>query len=88
MGLFDRQILTVLTEGKSKEFRQILREAGFSHNTSKPRVLVVAKMAKNVFILILRSKDNARTCSENNKTYISMLDDRGEQCLNLRRMWV
>ena len=60
MGLFDRQILAVLTEGKSKEFRQILREAGFSHNTSKPRVLVVAKMAKNAFILILRSKDSLK----------------------------
>jgi hypothetical protein len=60
MGLFDRQILAVLTEGKSKEFGQILREAGFSHNTSKPRVLVVAKMAKNAFILILRSKDSLK----------------------------
>ena len=35
MGLFDRQILAVLTESKSKESRQILREAGFSHNTSQ-----------------------------------------------------
>ncbi len=40
------------------------------------------------FSYFRRSKDSVLTCSENNKTYISMLDDRGEQCLNLRRMWV
>jgi len=26
--------------------------------------------------------------SESNKTYISMPDNRGERCLDLRRMWV
>jgi len=36
MGLFDRQILAVLTDGKSRELRQILQEAGFSH-TQTPK---------------------------------------------------
>ena len=33
MDLFDRQILGVLRDGKSKKFQQILQEVGFTHNT-------------------------------------------------------
>jgi DNA-binding HxlR family transcriptional regulator len=33
MDSFDRQILAVLKDGRSADFRQILREVGFSHNT-------------------------------------------------------
>jgi hypothetical protein len=36
MGLFDRQILAVLTDGKSRELWQILQEAGFPH-TQTPK---------------------------------------------------
>jgi len=33
MDLFDRSILTVLRDGKPRNFKQILSKAGFSHNT-------------------------------------------------------
>ena len=33
MDSFDRQILGVLRDGKSKKFQQILQEVGFTHNT-------------------------------------------------------
>jgi len=33
MDSFDKQILAVLKDGKSLEFRQILQGVGFSHNT-------------------------------------------------------
>jgi DNA-binding Lrp family transcriptional regulator len=39
MDSFDRQILTVLKDGKPRDFQQLLREAGFSHNTLKLRVV-------------------------------------------------
>jgi DNA-binding Lrp family transcriptional regulator len=39
MDSFDRQILTVLKDGKPRDFKQLLREAGFSHNTLKLRLV-------------------------------------------------
>ena len=33
MDLFDRRILAMLKYGKPREFRQLLSEVGFSHNT-------------------------------------------------------
>jgi len=39
MDSFDRQILTVLEDGKPRDFQQLLREAGFSHNTLKLRLV-------------------------------------------------
>ncbi len=41
MDSFDRQILTVLKDGKPRDFQQLLREAGFSHNTLKLRLASV-----------------------------------------------
>jgi hypothetical protein len=37
MGLFDMQILAVLTDSESRELRQILQEAGFSHARTSRR---------------------------------------------------
>jgi hypothetical protein len=37
MGLFDMQILAVLTDNESRELRQILQEAGFSHARTSRR---------------------------------------------------
>jgi hypothetical protein len=37
MGLFDMQILAVLTDNESRELRQILQEAGFSHGRTSRR---------------------------------------------------
>jgi len=39
MDSFDRQILRVLEDGKPRNFQQLLREAGFSHNTLKLRLV-------------------------------------------------
>ena len=39
MDSFDRQILAVLENGKPRDFQQLLREAGFSHNTLKMRLV-------------------------------------------------
>ena len=33
MDSFDRRILSVLKDGKPRDFRQLLRDVGFSHNT-------------------------------------------------------
>ena len=33
MDLFDRRILAVLRDGKSRNFQQVLSEVGFSYNT-------------------------------------------------------
>jgi hypothetical protein len=38
MDLFDRQILVVLTDGKSRGFQQILQEVEFFHNTLSPHL--------------------------------------------------
>ncbi|PIU58556.1 hypothetical protein COS86_08870 [Candidatus Bathyarchaeota archaeon CG07_land_8_20_14_0_80_47_9] len=37
MGLLDMQILAVLTDNESRELRQILQEAGFSHARTSRR---------------------------------------------------
>jgi hypothetical protein len=37
MGLFDMQILAVLTDSESRELRQILQEAGFFHARTSRR---------------------------------------------------
>jgi hypothetical protein len=37
MGLFDMQILAVLTDNESRQPRQILQEAGFSHARTSRR---------------------------------------------------
>jgi hypothetical protein len=37
MGLFGMQILAVLTDNESRELRQILQEAGFSHARTSRR---------------------------------------------------
>jgi predicted ArsR family transcriptional regulator len=55
MDSFDRQILAVLKNGESLEFKQLLSEVGFSHNTLrlhiarlKPQGMVVhAEKTKN-----------------------------------------
>jgi predicted ArsR family transcriptional regulator len=55
MDLFDRQILAVLKDGKSKAFQQILQAVGFSHNTlrlhlarlERQGMIVEAKPLKN-----------------------------------------
>jgi DNA-binding Lrp family transcriptional regulator len=39
MDSFDRQILTVLQDGKPRDFQQLLRKAGFSHNTLNLRLV-------------------------------------------------
>jgi DNA-binding Lrp family transcriptional regulator len=39
MDSFDRQILSVLEDGKPRDFQQLLGEAGFSHNTLKLRLV-------------------------------------------------
>jgi predicted ArsR family transcriptional regulator len=39
MDSFDRQILAVLKDGEPRDFQQLLREAGFSHNTLKLRLV-------------------------------------------------
>jgi len=58
MGLFDRQILAVLTDGKSRELRQILQEAGFSHTqTPKKGINTIFdhfrdKPARAVFLIL------------------------------------
>jgi len=73
MDLFDRQILTVLRDGKSWELRQILQEVGFSHNTlrlhlaslERQGMVVRAKTPKNgpgrpIFIYSLPSSVRQR----------------------------
>jgi len=39
MGSFDRLILAVLKNGESLEFKQLLQEVGFSHNTLRLHIV-------------------------------------------------
>ena len=48
MDSFDKRILTMLKDGKSRDFQQLLREVGFSHNTSR---LHLASLERQGFIL-------------------------------------
>ena len=55
MDSFDRRILAVLKNGESLEFKQLLSEVGFSHNTLRLHIarlkcqgmIVEAKKTKN-----------------------------------------
>jgi DNA-binding Lrp family transcriptional regulator len=48
MDSFDRQILALLKDRESLEFRQLLREVGFSHNTLR---LHIAKLKRKGMIV-------------------------------------
>ena len=48
MDLYDRRILAVLREGRSRNFQQILSEAGFSYNTLR---LHLAQLVENGLVL-------------------------------------
>jgi predicted ArsR family transcriptional regulator len=47
MDSFDKQILAVLKNGESLEFKQLLQEVGFSHNTLR---LHIAKLKRQGMI--------------------------------------
>ena len=55
MDLFDRQILAVLKDGKSWEFRQILQAVGFSHNTLR---LYLARLERQGMIVEAKTPRN------------------------------
>lgn len=44
----DKRILAVLKNGESQEFKQLLKEAGFSHNTLR---LHIAKLKRQGMII-------------------------------------
>lgn len=48
MDSFDKRILTVLKDGKSRDFQQLLGEVDFSHNTLR---LHLASLERQGFIL-------------------------------------
>jgi len=48
MDLYDRRILAVLRDGKSRNFQQILSEAGFSYNTLR---LHLAQLVEHDLVL-------------------------------------
>jgi predicted transcriptional regulator len=48
MDSFDRRILSVLRDGRPRDFRQLLRDAGFSHNTLRTHV---ARLERQGFIV-------------------------------------
>jgi predicted ArsR family transcriptional regulator len=48
MDLFDRRILSVLKDGKPRDFQQLLREVGFFHNTLR---LHLTSLERQGFIL-------------------------------------
>ena len=56
MDSFDRQILAVLKNGESLEFKQLLSEVGFSHNTLR---LHIAKLKRQGMIVQAEKTKNA-----------------------------
>jgi hypothetical protein len=52
MDLFDKRILAALRDGKPRDFQQLLREVGFSHNTLR---LHLASLERRASLLRLRS---------------------------------
>jgi len=48
MDSFDRRILSVLRDGKPRDFQQLLKEVGFSHNTLR---LHLAGLERQSFIV-------------------------------------
>jgi predicted ArsR family transcriptional regulator len=43
MDSFDKQILNILTDGRPRDFRQLLRDAGFSHNTLRTHLAILER---------------------------------------------
>jgi predicted transcriptional regulator len=56
MDSFDRQILTSLKNGESLDFRQLLQEVGFSHNTLR---LHIAKLKRQGMIVQTEKTGNS-----------------------------
>jgi len=48
MDSFDKRILSVLMDGKLRDFRQLLKDVGFSHNTLRTRL---ASLERQGFIV-------------------------------------
>jgi len=48
MDSFDKRILSVLRDGRPRDFRQLLRDAGFSHNTLRTHL---ASLERQGFIV-------------------------------------
>jgi hypothetical protein len=66
MGLFGMQILAVLTDNESRELRQILQAAGFSHaRTSRRGINTIFdhfrdKPARAEFSVVVRRKEGRK----------------------------
>ncbi|MGA3112514.1 MAG: winged helix-turn-helix transcriptional regulator [Candidatus Bathyarchaeia archaeon] len=55
MDSFDRRILAVLKNGESMEFKKVLSEVGFSHNTLR---LHIAKLKRQGMIVVAEKTRN------------------------------
>jgi len=61
MDLFDRRILAVLKDGEPKEFKELLQEVKFSHNTLR---LHLSRLERQGFVVKAKKpkKDCGRPC--------------------------